>query len=141
VEIARLQADGQTIRYALPGEPLVVDGDARRLQQVALNLLTNAIKYAPGTEFIDVALRRVNGHVELTVQDYGPGIPAADLPNVFTRFYQVASAEARARGGLGLGLYISRAIVEAHGGTIDVRSREGEGAMFAVRLPLRRATA
>ena len=75
VEIAGLQADGQTIRYEAPGEPLVVEGDARRLQQVTLNLLTNAIKYAAGTEFIDVRLRRVNGHAELMVQDYGSGHP------------------------------------------------------------------
>ncbi|HLH25032.1 MAG TPA: CheR family methyltransferase [Chloroflexota bacterium] len=140
VEIARLQTTGQTIRYEPPAEPLVVEGDARRLQQVGLNLLTNAIKYAAGTEFIDVGLRRINGHAELTVQDYGPGIPAADQPNVFSRFYQAAGADSRARGGLGLGLYICRAIVEAHGGTIDLRSREGEGATFTVRLPLRPAS-
>ncbi len=140
VELAQLQAEGQTIRYQPPAESLVVDGDARRLQQVVLNLLTNAIKYAPGTEFIDVQLRRINGHAELTVQDYGPGIPAADQPNIFSRYYQVAGGGAHARGGLGLGLYISHAIVAAHGGTIEVRSREGEGAAFVVRLPLRPPT-
>jgi two-component system CheB/CheR fusion protein len=136
VEVARVQTDGQTIRYYPPDEPLVVNGEARRLQQVVLNLLTNAIKYAPGTEFIDVHLRRVNGHAELLVQDYGPGIAAADQRNIFSRFYQVASSAARGQGGLGLGLYISRQIVLAHGGSIDVRSREGEGATFVVRLPL-----
>ncbi len=139
VEVARIQTDGQAIRFDAPDEPLIVNGEARRLQQVILNLLTNAIKYAPGTEFIDVHLRRVNGHAELLVQDYGPGIPEADQGNVFSRFYQIASTGARGRGGLGLGLYISREIVQAHGGTIAVRSREGEGATFVVRLPLYRA--
>jgi two-component system CheB/CheR fusion protein len=136
VEIAQVQTDGQTVRLTPADEPLTVQGDARRLQQVVLNLLTNAIKYAPGTEFIDVRLRRVNGFAELTVEDYGPGIPQADQSNIFSRFYQAAGSSGLTRGGLGLGLYISREIVQAHGGTIAVRSRQGEGSTFMVRLPL-----
>ena len=72
------------------------------------------------------------------MQDDGPGIPAADLPHVFSRFYPVARSDRPPRSGLGLGLYIANEIVTAHGGTIEVSSQEGQGTTFTVRLPLLR---
>ena len=116
----------------------MVDGDPVRLEQVLLNLISNAHEHAPDTTSIDVALRAVDGSAKIEVRDYGPGIPAEELGQLFSRFYQVASPERRPTGGLGLGLYIAREIVTEHGGTISVESEPGAGARFFVRLPLLR---
>jgi two-component system CheB/CheR fusion protein len=137
VELMQTQAEGQTIRLDAAAPSLPVNGDARRLQQVLFNLLGNAVLHAPDTQFVDVRLRRVDDRAELQVQDYGPGIPAADHETIFSRFHQVAGQGTSGRTGLGLGLFITREIVAAHGGTIAVDSREGDGATFIVRLPLR----
>jgi two-component system CheB/CheR fusion protein len=127
------------------GGPLLVNGDAARLEQAVLNLLTNAITYAPDSARIDVRLCRVDGTAvdgtpvavaEIHVQDNGKGIAAKDLSEVFTRFYQVSKGNPLPAQGLGLGLFITREIVEAHGGTISVISAEGKGATFIIRLPL-----
>ena len=141
VEAVRLDVQSQAIHLDCGAEPLVVMADAPRLEQVVLNLLTNAIKFAPDTQRIDVRLRRAEamsgtGHAEaiLQVQDYGPGISAAELPQVFTRYFQ--SAHTTAHGGLGLGLFITRELVTAHDGDVSVVSTEGQGATFTVRLPL-----
>jgi len=109
-------------------------GDADRLAQVVTNLLTNAIQYnRPGGE-VRVNLETREGVVVLTVADNGPGIHAQDMPRVFERFFR--ADKARSTGGNGLGLAISKAIVEAHGGTIDAASADGSGATFIVRLPI-----
>src|SRR6185312_13848868 len=141
VEAVRLDVQSQAINLDCGTEPLVVMADAPRLEQIVLNLLTNAIKFAPDTQRIDVRLRRAEarsgtGHAEaiLQVQDYGPGISAAELPQVFTRYFQ--SAHTTAHGGLGLGLFITRELVTAHDGDVSVVSTEGQGATFTVRLPL-----
>src|SRR5205085_12549535 len=116
--------------------PLLVYGDAGRLEQVLLNLLTNALAHAPEASRIEVRLRRVDDEVELQVQDYGRGIAATALPHLFTRFYQIARPDRPSQGGLGLGLFICQQLVTAHGGRMDVRSTEGEGTTFTVWLPL-----
>ncbi|HWE61870.1 MAG TPA: CheR family methyltransferase, partial [Chloroflexota bacterium] len=135
VETGRVIAPERTVRLDAPQDPVVIDGDSDRLEQVALNLLNNALTYAPESP-VDVRLRRQQGTIELEVQDYGPGIAAEALPHLFTRFYQVASPIRDGRGGMGLGLFIAREIVEAHGGAMAVRSVVGEGTTFTVRLPL-----
>lgn len=138
VEKARMLGDGQTVRlvWARSEEkPLWVDGDAVRLEQVVLNLLTNAVTHAPGAS-IEMHARRVEGMVELTVSDDGPGIPLDAQPHLFTRFYQARQEQSNGAGGLGLGLFITREIVEAHGGTITLASTLGQGVTFTVRLPL-----
>lgn len=145
VAMVRLDAHGQTITLTLDHEtdPLVVMADANRLEQIVLNLLTNAIKYAPSARGIDVRLTRVDGaagtgdEAELQVRDYGPGISAADLPRIFTRYFQSASADSAARDGLGLGLFIASELATAHGGSITATSTVGEGTTFTVRLPVR----
>jgi two-component system sensor histidine kinase SenX3 len=103
-----------------------------------LNLLTNAIAHSPNSTRIDVRLCRMGGSAmaELDVQDYGKGIADKNLSDVFTRFYQVDQVAHLPTQGLGLGLYITRQIVEAHGGMISVESVEGEGATFIIKLPL-----
>jgi two-component system CheB/CheR fusion protein len=134
VEALQAATEGPRVELAVAEDPLVVAGDAARLSQVVLNLLTNAVKYAADSERIDVRLRREAGEALLEVQDYGPGIPAAAQPHLFDRFYQ--AARRTAQDGLGVGLFITRELVRAHGGTIEVRSNEGAGATFTVRLPL-----
>ncbi len=135
VETTQATMGERPVRLDSVGGPLLVDGDGLRLEQVVLNLLTNARTYAPSSP-IDVRVRRQDGVAEVEVQDYGPGIAPEALPDLFNRFYQVATAPRGAQGGMGLGLYIAREITEAHGGTITVSSTVGKGATFQVRLPL-----
>lgn len=110
-------------------------GDPDRLARLVMNLATNAIVYnRPGGE-VHLRIENIEGDVVLKVLDNGVGIPEADLPLLFERFYRVDKARSRDIGGSGLGLAICRSIVEAHGGTISVLSKLGQGTTFAVRLP------
>ncbi len=112
--------------------------DPHRLDQVVTNLLTNAIKYGAGKP-IDIVVGETAGVATLTVRDQGIGIPTEQLPRIFDRFERAVSA--RTYGGIGLGLYITREIVEAHGGRVEVASVPGEGATFTVVLPCESAAA
>ena len=115
-----------------------VVGDPNRLQQIAWNLLTNAVKFTAKGGKIHVLVRRVSSHVEVTIHDSGIGISADFLPHVFERFRQADSSTTRRYGGLGLGLSIVRQLVELHGGTVRAESGgEGTGSSFTVALPLR----
>ena len=133
---------GVMIASALP--PLEITGDADRLAQVVTNLLTNAIQYNRDGGEVHVKLESQTGLAMLTVHDTGPRIAAEDLPHVFERFYRAdksrtggsPSPSNGAARSTGLGLTNSKAIVEAHGRTIEVTSREGNGTMFTVRLPM-----
>jgi heavy metal sensor kinase len=116
-------------------DELEVSGDADFLLQLWLNLLDNAVKHTPLEGRVSITWTRENGYVSVSVADTGPGIAAEHLPHIFDRFYRADDARTRARGGAGLGLSISRWIVEAHGGSIEARSRPGGGAVFVVRLP------
>jgi PAS domain S-box-containing protein len=114
----------------------VVSGDPDRLQQVAWNLISNAVKFTPRGGRVIVRLERVESHVEVTVSDTGIGIAPEFLPHVFDRFRQADATYTRAHGGLGLGLAIVRQLVELHGGSVRVDSAgEGLGATFTVILP------
>src|SRR5262249_45779221 len=120
--------------------PLIVRGDKERLVQVINSLLNNAFKYAPQSDRIDVRLGRprgVKGMAQIEVQDYGPGIAEKDLDMIFRRFYQISADNYRKKlNGLGLGLFISKGIIEQHGGEITARSEVGKGSTFIIRLPL-----
>jgi two-component system CheB/CheR fusion protein len=124
------------LRLPKSGPPLVVEGDHMRLMQVVTNLLQNALTHAGESKRIDVHLSRARNQARIQVQDYGPGIAPDAQQQLFTRFYQAHSPDQSRSGGLGLGLYIARQIVEQHGGTIGVQSVVGEGATFIVQLPL-----
>jgi signal transduction histidine kinase len=113
--------------------PLVVDGDRPRLEQVAANLIDNAVKFTPGGGLVEVGVAAADGGARLTVRDTGPGIPAVEIPRVFDRLYR--GDLSRAQRGLGLGLSLVRAIVQAHGGHVTVESQPGDGATFTVSLP------
>ncbi len=106
--------------------------DPSRIDRVVTNLLANAVKFGPGKP-IDIFLGEHDGTAWLTVQDHGIGIERAQQSRIFGRFARAVSPERY--GGLGLGLYISRRIVEAHGGTIRVDSQAGAGSSFTVELP------
>jgi PAS domain S-box-containing protein len=113
-----------------------VRGDAQRLTQVALNLLTNAVKFTPPQGQVEVTVAKARELVELTVRDSGQGISAEFLPHVFERFRQQESGSLRSHPGLGLGLSIVAQLIELHGGTIKAESAgAGQGARFVVRLP------
>ena len=111
-------------------------GDQDRLSQVFINLLTNAIKYSPKAERVDVIIRPVSDIVTVSVRDYGIGIPKEHHSRIFERFYRVTSSPDNTFPGLGIGLYISHEIIQAHEGRIWVESEEGKGSTFFVSLPL-----
>lgn len=121
----------------LAGGAAPVCADADRIQQVAWNLLTNAVKFTPAGGRVDVRLHRAGDRMTLEVRDSGSGIDPRFLPFVFERFRQGAVGTARRQSGLGLGLAIAKQLVELHGGTISAESRgPGQGALFTVCLPL-----
>ena len=137
VELIRPIADGRNIKIISELEPLEISGDSERLAQVVTNLLTNAIQYNRDGGEVRVKLKIKDGFVALKVADTGAGISAEDLPHVFKRFYRGDKSRTGAANA-GLGLAITKAIVEAHGGTIEVASKEDVGTTFRVKLPISR---
>ena len=117
------------------GEP-IVRGDRDRLEQVLGNLIENACKYSEEGEKVDITVRNESGSVLTSIRDYGIGIPQDEIGQVFERFHRGRQVSSRNYGGLGLGLYITRQIVERHEGSIWVESTEGIGTTFHVRLPV-----
>jgi signal transduction histidine kinase len=110
----------------------VVDG--LRIEQVLTNLLSNALKYSPGQRPIQVDIRPDATRLEISVRDYGPGIPRERRRGLFNRFYQARAGDYRS--GMGLGLYISRQIVEQHGGRIEAQFPRDGGTRLVVALPV-----
>ena len=130
-------AKGVTLRQAVEPLPILSPGDADRLQQVVWNLISNAIKFTPRDGEVTVRARQDGHHTEIEVSDTGIGIQPDFLPFVFDRFRQSDASITRSHGGLGLGLSISRHLVEMHGGNISAASAgEGKGATFTLSLPL-----
>jgi len=137
---ARLRGIELIVRYPR-GLPETFLGDPGRIRQVLVNLVGNAVKFtASGHVLIDVA-SALGRAVRIEVQDTGIGIPAEQLERVFERYTQANASTARRYGGSGLGLSISRQLVELMGGTISVRSTEGVGSTFSLVLPLKRTVA
>ena len=139
LEAVEPAAHAKGIRLEKIIDPLAgpVSGDPARLQQVVWNLLSNAIKFTPKGGRVQVLLERVSSHLELTVSDTGIGIPVEFLPHLFDRFSQKDSSTSRSHGGLGLGLAITKQLVELHGGTLRAKSPgEGHGSTFIVSLPI-----
>jgi PAS domain S-box-containing protein len=139
VESVRLSASAKGVALRLDFDPTAPDmvGDPTRLQQIIWNLLSNAVKFTPKGGEITVELRHVESHLEVTVTDTGRGIEAEFLPHVFDAFRQGQSSTTTSRGGLGLGLAITKQLVELHGGRIEARSDgPGRGATFTVGFPV-----
>jgi len=118
-------------------DQMLVNGDRDRLKQVLINLVANAIQYTPQNGDVFLSLAKVGGQARIICRDTGPGIPAEDLPHIFERFYRAEKSRTRGKStGFGLGLSITKWIVEHHGGRIEVNSKEGQGTTFAIWLPL-----
>jgi PAS domain S-box-containing protein len=139
VEAARPHGEGKDLVLEAAADPLPpMAGDRDRLAQVLDNLVSNAVKFTPAGGSVSVRLTAHDDAALIEVRDSGVGIPAAEQERLFERFYRASTATERAIPGVGLGLTIARAIVEAHGGRLDFDSIEGAGTTFRVRLPLRR---
>jgi signal transduction histidine kinase len=141
VEAQRVSAPERTIRLRLPagGKPVPVNADADRIGQVVTNYVTNALKYAPPDRPVDVSVEEQKDRARVTVRDAGPGIPKAEQAHVWELFHRAAGSAPQGdpmQGSLGLGLFISKAIIEAHEGQVGVKSAEGKGSTFWFTLPL-----
>ena len=131
----RPAARAHQIELAVDAALPEIEIDVLKLTQVFENLLDNAVKYTPAGSRIDVRIRLLGTDVEVSVRDNGPGIPAADLPRLFERFYRVDKGRSREQGGTGLGLSIVKHIIQLHGGRVWVESEIGKGSAFFFTLP------
>ena len=137
LRLMRLQADdlGVQLRGVLPSQPLEADADRRALKQIALNLISNALKFTPRGGLVSVSMRASAGALDLTVADTGVGISRADLERLGTPFEQAGDISLQAQG-TGLGLSLVRAFAELHGGEMNIESQLGAGTAVTVRLPV-----
>lgn len=132
---------GVSLRAEIGPQDLLVEGDAAKIAVALSNLVKNSITFTDSGGNILIAAEQIPGYAKVSVIDDGIGIPAADLPHIFERFYQVESHLTRRHGGMGLGLSVSRLMIEMHGGRIWAESVEGKGSNFAFLLPLEPAPA
>lgn len=126
----------QTITYTAMNQMPVIKINRDRLEQVIVNILSNAIKYTPNGGHIEVFSSRIYNNLLITVTDDGIGIPEENLPRIFERFYRVDKARSRETGGTGLGLAIAKQIVEAFGGKINIKSEYNKGTEVTITLPI-----
>lgn len=131
----RVQHRGRRINFLPKIGETALHVDPDRIRQVVDNLLSNALKYSPDGSDIDVVVEERNGSIATSFIDHGIGIPRDELPQLFERFHRARNVSSRYYGGLGLGLYIAKAIIQAHGGTIRIESEEGKGSTFTITLP------
>jgi signal transduction histidine kinase len=137
VELLRPSAVAKSLELVVDAEPLpAITADPERLAQLIDHLVSNAVKFTPDGGRVEVSTRRCGELVVLRVADNGIGIPSEQLGNLFQRFARAPAASEQAVQGTGLGLVITKAITEAHGGTIEVSSTEGAGSVFEVTLPI-----
>jgi signal transduction histidine kinase len=136
IERARTKAPGAVIESHLPEGELILQFDGKRLRQVVSNLLDNALKYSGTPARINVSSTIEDGSILLRVRDCGPGVSEADRPRIFERFYRGEAAATGRNGGLGIGLYLSRQLMQQLAGDLELTSVPGEGAEFTVTCPL-----
>ncbi|HNR03278.1 MAG TPA: ATP-binding protein [Bacillota bacterium] len=134
MEMAAKQKN-QSLSFEAIGELCEINGDKDRIEQVIINIISNAIKYTPENGSIKVTAKRLKDSVEIRIADSGIGIPKEDLPRLFERFYRVDKARSRSMGGTGLGLSIAKNIVEAHKGSIRIESEYGKGSEVIINFP------
>ena len=138
IEANKGYADQHEVEFVLAQSEknLFVNGDRDRLNQVLANLLSNAAKFSPAGEKIEIAAVRYNGVARVSVSDHGPGIPDEFRENIFAKFTQANSSDSRQAGGTGLGLNISKTIIKKHGGDIGFNPNQDQGTVFHFDLPL-----
>jgi PAS domain S-box-containing protein len=132
----QVQHPNRALRVAVSADETVVTADPDRMRQVVDNLLSNALKYSADGTDIDLSVEVRADEMHTAVSDHGIGIPKDEIPQLFERFHRARNVSSRYYGGLGLGLYIARAIIEAHNGSISVQSVEGQGSTFTMTLPV-----
>ena len=132
-----VRSRGYDIEFTAPDQAAWILGDREALAGALWNFLDNAVKYSPDGKRVEIAVSRANGNVEVSVRDHGSGITKEDLKRVFGKFYRGANAKTQGTPGTGIGLAIVKEIVEAHRGTVHVRSKPGEGSEFTMVLPCR----
>lgn len=120
----------------IPSSSILVKADQLRLEQVIINLLTNAVKYSPNSDVVQIALQVEKNNALLKITDFGVGIDSSELTKIFERFYRSPSLKSSGKDGLGLGLYISNEIIKNTDGYLSVESEPGKGSTFIVSLPL-----
>ena len=125
-----------SLNFIPRSEPFSFFGDRDRIEQVIINIVSNAIKYTPDGGKIDVECGNDGQNALIRVTDNGIGIPREDLPHIFERFYRVDKARSRQSGGTGLGLAIAREITQRHGGDISIESHMPEGTAVSIVLPM-----
>ena len=133
--VLNAQGHGHTFTLDCPEDRLMVDGDQERIEQVIMNIVSNAIKYTADGGIITMTAGISGKNVFVKISDNGVGIPEKDLPNLFERFYRVDKARSRATGGTGLGLSIAKEILNQHKGDIRIESVYGEGTDVTITLP------
>jgi signal transduction histidine kinase len=126
--------DVKRITLKIPDGMLTIEADQERLERVVLNLLSNALKYSPSEKSVEIEVQLNAGGLQVAVRDQGEGIASEHLPRLFQRFARVQGTSGTE--GIGLGLYISRVLVEAHGGKIWAESEPGKGSTFCFTLPM-----
>jgi len=124
-----------SIKRSIPQRPIMIKGNEILIQRTIMNLLENAIKYSPKKSEIKVAISLNKSDAVISVSDSGPGIPMKEQKKIFDRFYRIDKSRSRKTGGSGLGLSITKEIVEAHHGTIDLISGK-KGSTFSIHLPV-----
>ncbi|MFC1552802.1 sensor histidine kinase, partial [Candidatus Latescibacterota bacterium] len=127
---------GFEIESELPDELVIAKIDKDAISQVLLNLLSNAVKYSEDRKYIRVEVCKNSNSALISVEDHGVGISKNDLKNIFDKFYRVPNNKAKMTRGSGLGLTLSKHIIEAHSGTIEVDSEVGKGSIFTIKIPL-----
>jgi signal transduction histidine kinase len=133
---AKASEKGLEVSCDIPADLPHVNIDFLRIKQVLLNLLENALVHTPAGGRISITANLIPGYIEVSVSDSGEGIPDDEINNIFERFHRVDKSRSRSTGGSGLGLTISRYIVEEHKGTIRARSEPGKGSRFSFTLPV-----
>ena len=143
VDLVQAAADLADVPILVTPQPPDIElaCDRRQMRSALMNLLDNAIKYSGPREPVEIGARLEGDRVALVVRDHGIGIPTRDLERIFERFYRVDRARSRETGGTGLGLAIVRHVAQAHGGDVSVESREGEGSLFTLHVPISNGSA
>jgi K+-sensing histidine kinase KdpD len=136
VDEAQIGLTRQTVQLTGCADPILINGDELRLEQVYLNLIQNAFKYSPPEAPVHVAAFRHNQEAVVTVTDHGVGIPESEQAHLFEAYYRGGNVHTQQASGLGIGLYVVNEIVSLYGGTVSVESTEGSGSTFTVSLPV-----